>query len=166
MRARLRGASAELATEQTIASVMPGTRVGRRQVALPNGTIIDFELVATDGTGRVIGLEVKGYRGDTWRDALNAWAARDAGLTLSDEQARLVRMLEDDIVQFNAGRAAYPGRFHVGVTNDLTGPTLRKLREFLAAHAPGAEIAFIDEAAIGTISTRFRTTFGLEAPTP
>lgn len=167
MRARLRGAAAELAAEETIGEIVPGYRIAHRQVRFPEGTVIDFELVATDGTGRTLGLEVKGYRGETWRNALNAWALREAGESLSEEQGRLVRMLDDDIVQFTAQQAAYPrGPLKIGVTRELTGPTLRKLRAFLAEQVRGAELVFLEEDVIASISRRFRVTFGLEVPTP
>jgi hypothetical protein len=171
MMAKVRGAAAELAAEESLGDVLPGYRLVRRQVEVP-GAVVDFELMATDGTGRRIGFEVKGYSGDKWRDALNAFRldAENAALpaaqrvALSKEQEGYVKMLKDAIKQIKAEQAAYPGGVKLGVTSDLSGPTKNKLEKFLAENLPGVELVPIQEYKIAETARRFRSGLGLVMP--
>ncbi len=175
-RTRLRGIAGEVVTERSASKVFPGYRLTGRQVDLPGGHVVDFELAATDGTGLRHALEVKGWTRDVWRDALNAWVAAGspvgeeamvlAAANVSKDQARLLKQLGGLVAQLGDAASAPRGNPFLVVTSGLSGPTSTKLRAFLSKMAPGVEVRAISEEEILAASRRLRSAFGLPEALP
>lgn len=125
---------------------------------------LDYQLTSTDGLGRRTAAEVKGWRGEKWRDALNAWRTPAASRT--EEQVRLVEDLQRMLDQLNNASTTTGNAPFLVVTDALTGPTRTKLAEFLAANMPSAVLRTIPEAEIVAAARRLRTSLGLPAEIP
>jgi hypothetical protein len=165
-RALLRGIAGEMVTERAAQQLFPGYRLTGRQVVLEGGTIIDFELIAVDGS-IYHAVEVKGWTGDTWRRALKAWdASQNAAAKLEAEQKRLVAQLQAAIKQLNAAAMAPRGRPFLTASDKLSEPTYGKLQKFLQDNAPGTHLKLVNEAEMLATTKRLRAALNLPETLP
>ncbi len=165
-RRRLRGIAGEMVTERTARKLFPGYRLSGRQVVLKEGSIVDFELVAPDGSLRHA-VEVKGWTGDTWRKALKAWdASQNAAAKLDAEQEQLVAQLRNVIKQLNDAARAPRGRPFLTASDKLSEPTYKKLQRFLQRNAPETQLELVNEAEMLAVTKRLRAAFNLPEKLP
>ena len=158
-----RGVAGEIVTEDLAARLFPGQRITGRQVRMGTSEL-DFQLTSTDGLGRRTAAEVKGWRGEKWRDALNAWLAPAASRT--QEQVELVEDLQRMLDQLNNASTTTGNAPFLVITDALTGPTRTKLANFLAANMPSAVVRTLPEAEILAAGQRLRVGLGLPAVIP
>lgn len=175
-RTRLRGIAGEMVTARSATKIFPAHHLTNRQVALPAGHIIDYELTATNGTGLRHAVEVKSWTRDVWRNALNTWqkagspmSAEDmriAAAKLPDDEALLMRQLAGLVAQLKDAESTPHGIPFLVVTSGLSVPTSTNLTRFLTKVTPGAEVRLISEEEILATSRRLRTAFGLPMELP
>ncbi len=165
-RSHLRGIAGELVTERAARKLFPGYRLTGRQVEVEGGSIVDFELVAVDGSLHHA-VEVKGWTVDSWRKALKAWeASREAMIKLDAEQERLVRQLRGVIKQLDDAARAPRGRPFLTASDKLSEPTYEKLQRFLQDNAPGTQLKLVNEAEMLAVTKRLRAAFNLPERLP
>jgi hypothetical protein len=162
-RSSLRGIGAEVATEDALATILPGQKMTGYQVKM-EGSVIDYSVSAVDQAGKVHGVEVKGWTTDTWREALKAYKARSAGATLTEEQAKAVKKIDHMLGQLANAKSATGTPPYLVVTDGLTGPVSRDLNSMLAKEAPGTTVKKINEAAIKSIASNLGQSLGIPAP--
>lgn len=167
VRSRIRGIAGEMVTQKAASKLFPEYRLTGRQVELQDGHIVDFELTTKDGTSIQHALEVKGWTGDKWREALNAWDHNlETGAKLSKEEEGLVKQMQGVIDQLNDATKAPRGKPFLVVTKGLSGPTRGRLTKFLATNARGTEVRAISEEEILETTKRLRAAFGLPEKLP
>jgi hypothetical protein len=165
-RSRLRGVAGEMVTERAAQKLFPGYRLTGRQVTLEGGSIVDFELVAADGSLRHA-VEVKGWTSDTWRRALKAWDASQRTATKLDaEQERLVAQLRGAVKQLNDAAKEPRGKPFLICSDKLKGMAKKKLEAFLAEKAPETQLKQIEEAEMLSATKRLRAAFNLPEQLP
>lgn len=165
-RSHLRGIAGEMVTERTARKLFPGYRLTGRQVTLEEGSIVDFELVAVDGSLHHA-VEVKGWTGETWRRALKAWeASREAMAKLDAEQERLVRQLQGVIKQLKDAAREPRGKPILICSNKLKGETKVNLTRFLEENVLEVQIKLIEEAEMLSATRRLRAAFNLPETLP
>jgi hypothetical protein len=165
-RSRLRGIAGELVTERAAHKLFPGYRITGRQVVLEGGSIVDFELVAVDGSLHHA-VEVKGWTVDTWRKALKAWeASREAMIKLDAEQERLVRQLRGLIKQMKDAARDPRGKPFLICSDKLNEAAKVKLGNFLRQNAVEAQLSQIGEADMLSTTKRLRAAFNLPEKLP
>jgi hypothetical protein len=165
-RARLRGIAGELVAERSTHGLFPGYRLTGRQVAVEGGTIIDFELIAADGSIRHA-VEVKGWTNATWRRALEAWdAAKSDATKLDAHQRLLVKQLRGAIKQLNNAAKGSRGPPFLVCSDKLKGAARDDLRAFLDAQAPATQLKQIGEVEMVSATKRLRAAFKLPEKLP
>jgi hypothetical protein len=165
-RSHLRGIAGELVTERASQRLFPGYRLTGRQVALEGGSIVDFELVAADGSLHHA-VEVKGWTSDTWRRALKAWKASQEAMTKLDaEQEKLVRQLRGVIKQLQDAAREPRGKPFLICSDKLKGKAMEQLGGFLEAEAPATQLKQIEEADMLSTTNRLRAAFNLPEKPP
>jgi hypothetical protein len=146
VRKRLRGVAGEMLAERMARKLFPGYRMTGRQVKLEGGHVIDYELTSMDGSRVRHGVEVKGWSDTRWREALDAWLARQGGKKLNKEQVALVKQLQHLIDQLADAARAPRGKPFLVSTDKLSGPTRTKLADFLQDKAPGTFLMQLEES--------------------
>jgi hypothetical protein len=165
-RARLRGIAGELVAGRSTHRLFPGYRLTGRQVAVEGGTIIDFELVAADGSVRHA-VEVKGWTNATWRQALDAWdAARSDPTKLDAHQRLLVKQLRNAIKQLNNAAKGSRGPPILICSDKLKGAAKRGLERLLSDEAPSTQLRHIEEVDMLATTRRLRAAFKLPEELP
>jgi hypothetical protein len=165
-RAHLRGIAGEMVTERAARKLFPGYRLTGRQVALEEGSIIDFELVAVDGSLHHA-VEVKGWTSDTWRRALKAWgASREAMTKLNAEQEKLVEQLRGVIKQLKNAAREPRGKPFLICSDKVKGKAMEELGKFLDAEAPATQLKQVEEAEMLSATKRLRAAFNLPERLP
>jgi hypothetical protein len=157
----LRGHAAEMVARDEAARLVPGFRVQARQVEA-GASEIDFQLVSTDGLGRRRPLEVKGWTRPTWRRSLDAYERDPTAKSLTDPMevagskqiGKMLRQLKD------AAGIASRGELPVlAATNALTAADRAALEALVAGKA---QVVYLPEAQITSVSGRLRTGLGIE----
>jgi hypothetical protein len=165
VRSILRGAAAEMVTAAELRkNLVPGARIKGEQVQMLDSKI-DFALEFVDDVGkaRTHGLEVKGYTGETFRDALNTFInSEHIPFDKLDKETQGVRSKIDRMLKQLKDAKSFTGNHpYLAVTDDLTGPTKRKLEEVVNKYAPGTEIVYLPESEIKGVSQRLAEGFGI-----
>lgn len=161
--ASLRGAGAELATEEAIAKIVPGHKLTGWQAEM-EGSIIDYTIKTSDGLGKIHGLEVKGWSVGTWRDALNAYEARAAlggAAKLTKEQGETVKKIDHMLGQLRAAQSATKNPPYLVVTDALTAPVRNKLNNMLAEELPETIVKTVSESRIKDIAAGLGSSLGI-----
>ena len=139
-RRRLRGIAGEMVTERASQKLFPAYRLKGRQVAMggEEGSVIDFELVAADGSVRR-GVEVKGWTSQTWRQALKAWKASKKAASLDAEQGKLTQQLENVSKQLKNAARRPRGEPFLMVSDKLSKESRNTLEAFIDENARGTQ---------------------------
>jgi hypothetical protein len=155
-----------MVTERAARKLFPGYRLTGRQVEVEGGSIVDFELVAVDGSLHHA-VEVKGWTSEAWRRALKAWdASRKATTKLDEEQERLVRQLRGVIKQLKDAVREPRGKPFLICSGELSGPSKEKLEKLLSDNALAVQIKLIEEADLLSTTKRLRAAFNLPEQLP
>lgn len=158
-----RGHAAEIvARDEALAGrLVPGFRVEARQVTAGTSEI-DFQLISTDRLGRRRPLEVKGWTQPTWRRSLDAYKRDPTATKLTDAMdiagsksvAKMMRQLSD------ASSITTKGELPVlAVSADLARADRAALEALVAGKA---EVVYLPESQITSISGRLRTGMGIK----
>jgi hypothetical protein len=118
-REQLRGIAVEMLTERNAQKLFPGFRLTGRQVKMAGGHVIDDVVTAMTGSKLQHGVEVKGWNDSRWRQALDAWRARQGGAKLNENQEALAKQLEHLLDQLTDAAAAPRGPPFLVVTDKL-----------------------------------------------
>lgn len=163
-RASLRGAAAEMVTQRMARRLFPGWRVSGRQVRMGTSEL-DFQVTATDRTGRTRAVEVKGWTANTWDDAMSAMEQRFAHRAMSEEARRAIRKIEHMLEQLqnakNASRGANP---YLVVTDALSDAQRRRLRVILRREVGLVEVHYIPDAQIKALAADTGVAMGIPRP--
>ncbi|HYO57011.1 hypothetical protein [Archangium sp.] len=146
VRKRLRGIAGEMLTERNAQKLFPGYRMTGRQVKLEGKHVIDHELTSMDGLRIQHGVEVKGWNDNKWRQALDAWRAKQGATKLDKEQETRVEHIQHLLDQLADAAKAPRGKPFLVSTGKLSGPTRAKLSDFLLKNAPGTQLIQLEEA--------------------
>ena len=166
-RGRLRGIAGEMATERAARKLFPGYRIKGRQVPMggEEGSVIDFELVATDGSIRR-GVEVKGWISQTWRQALKGWQASKDATSLDAESRRLMQQLQNVSKQLKNAAKEPRGEPILMVSDQLSKESRSTLQAFLDANAPWTQVGLVSEEEMLAATRRLRAAFKLPEQLP
>ena len=130
------------------------------------GSIIDFEVVAKDGSVDYRAVEVKGWTSQTWRRALEAWEASPKATRLTVEQGRLLKQLEHAIKQLQDAAGKPRGEPFLVCSSKLSHKTRETLARFLRDGKVRAQPAYIDEEEIVSTTKRLRSAFRMPREWP
>ncbi|WP_309888570.1 hypothetical protein [Archangium sp.] len=158
-REQLRGLAAELLTERNARKLFPGFRMTGRQVKMKEGHIIDRELTSFEHSRIRHGVEVKGWTDNKWRQALDAWLAKQDAQTLNKQKIALVDQLQRLLDQLADAAKAPRGKPFLVITDSLSGPTKIKLINFLKEKAPGVPLIQLEEAKLLEQTKQWRAAF-------
>jgi len=165
-RVQLRGIAGEMVTQRAARKLFPGYTLRRRQVKTRGGSIIDFEVVAKDGSVDYRAVEVKGWTSQTWRRALEAWEASPKATRLTVEQGRLLKQLEHAIKQLQDAAGKPRGEPFLVCSSKLSHKTRETLARFLRDGKVRAQPAYIDEEEIVSTTKRLRSAFRMPREWP
>ncbi|HEX5752114.1 MAG TPA: hypothetical protein VFZ09_38215, partial [Archangium sp.] len=160
-REQLRGIAVEMLTERNAQRLFPGFRLTGRQVRMAGGHVIDDVVTAMTGSKLQHGVEVKGWNDSRWRQALDAWQARQGGARLNENQAVLAKQLERLLDQLTDAATAPRGPPFLVVTDKLSRPTRNKLTTFLDENSPNVLLIHIEEAKILELTKHLRAALKL-----
>jgi len=156
-----RGAAAEMEAGERAGTLVPGWRVADRQVATGSSEL-DYTLRATDRTGRVRGMEVKGATREAWQSGIEAYPQRNApGLSRevkgsADAMERMIKQLKDAAA---IPRSETPV---LVITKKIRAEDLEELRRILRRRVNReVEIVFLEESTITARSGSLREGLGV-----
>jgi hypothetical protein len=161
----LRAQAAEVvaADEATAGRLSPGYRVTGKHVEVggEGGSEIDLELTSTDGLGRKRLAEVKGFTRETWKRSLDAYARDPTAASLTDPMdVAGSSMIKKMLKQLADARAATPrGDLPILAVSEGIAKAQRTTLEALVAGK--AEVVYIPEGAITTVSGRLARSLGI-----
>jgi hypothetical protein len=160
-REQLRGIAVEMLTERNAQKLFPGFRLTGRQVEMEGGHVIDDVVTEMTGSKLQHGVEVKGWNDSRWRQALNAWRARQGGARLNESQEALAKQLQHLLDQLTDAATAPRGPPFLVVTDKLSKPTRNKLTTFLDENSPNVLLIHIEEAKILELTKQLRAALSL-----
>jgi hypothetical protein len=153
-----------MVTQRMAGRLFPGWRVSGRQVRMGTSEL-DFQITATDRTGRTRAVEVKGWTPSTWEDALSAMEQRVAHRAMSEEARRAIRKIEHMLEQLqNAKTAARGANPYLVVTDALSNAQRSRLQAILQRQIGRVEIHYIPDAEIKRLAAD--TGFAMGIPRP
>jgi hypothetical protein len=157
----IRGAAAEMEAGERAGTLVPGWRRYESQVRAGSSEL-DYTLRATDRTGRVRGMEVKGGTREAWKKGIEAYPRRnEKGLPQDLEDAaegmeRMIKQLKD------AAAIARSETPVLVVSRNIRKADLDELRRILRRRVDReVEIVFLDESTITARSGSLRTGLGV-----
>lgn len=159
-RGSIRGASAELIARRNFSSILPDFNLRGSQVEM-NGSILDYE-VAESVLGKRHAFEVKGWRRDTWNEALSAYQSRTAGIALTEAESKAIRKLDNMITQLKNGKSHTGNHSLLGLTNDIAPADEAILKRLLRSEGLGdTRLVKLAEDRIMDMGRQLRAALGL-----